>query len=151
MSTNDADFERLIQENIDREERAYNAILEYGQLTGEPEEVQKSLGIPAIIPTPTEKDYERGFMKRSFVARYDAKTATEVSEDFYNNEASNLPDGIYKAVSMKWYLTNSKLPQLAGMKTTINALNVNAYLTNKASKDLPQLRDTIEIFDQFFR
>ena len=141
----------MIKENLEREQRAYDTISEYGLITGESESVVKSLGIPAIIPSPTEKEYEKGFMKRSFVARYDAKTATEVSEDFYNNEASKLPEGIYKAVSMKWYLNNNKLPQLAGMKNTVNALNVNAYLTNKASKEMPQLKDTIEIFDQFFR
>lgn len=123
----------------------------YERLSGD-EPGKETPGIPSVVRIPTEKEYDKGFMKRFFVARYDASEVIEVSEEFGNNGAKELPKGIYKVVSVKWYLyTDKKLPKLNGIKASITGRNVNEYLTMKKVKEMPQLKNTIKDFAEFVR
>tara|TARA_B100000424_G_C22926300_1_gene492841 strand:- start:57 stop:542 length:486 start_codon:yes stop_codon:yes gene_type:complete len=106
--------------------------------------------VTTFIP-PTEKDYEKGFFNRYFIARYDSNFATEVSMKYFTKKFSKLPDGLYLGTNMKWYITNNNLPVLDSIRTTITAESVNRHNTEIESKRLPQLKNTIKDFTQFFR
>ena len=70
----------------------------------------------------------------------------EMSEDY-----SKLPEGLYKGISMTWYLANKNLPVIKDMNADLTPASVNEYNVFKLGKDYPQLIKTIKDFAQFVR
>jgi len=101
------------------------------------------------IVIPKEKDFEKGFYKRFFIARYDSTDAVEVTEDFYKKKYKKLAKGIYSKVELRWYLRDNLNFERKKMLVAITAYNMNEDNVTVASKDMPQLKNTLKDFDQF--
>lgn len=68
------------------------------------------------FPKLTLTDYKRGFIRRSFVIRYDG-LVTEVSQKWLSDNDS-LP-AIFEAKTLKWFVVDASiLPIERGMKST---------------------------------
>ena len=132
--------------------KRFAALLAYAKAKGEDEVLPEPVVTPGRIAIlPTEKDYEKGYVKRFFVSRYDAQTVTEVTSKYYNTTFANLPEGLYKGISMTWYLSNKNLPVIKDMNADLTPANVNEYNVYKRGKDYPQLIKSIKDFAQFVR
>ena len=120
----------------------------YRNLKGEkkPKEVA---GLTSSTVLPTEKDYEKGFFKRFFIARYDSPTASEVTQDFYKKKFKKLAKDLYKSVEIRWYLKDNVNFDRRTVLKQITAHNMNEDEIAYQSKYVPQLKDTIKDFSQF--
>jgi len=56
-------------------------------------------------PSPTEKQYKKGYFPRYFVVHYEG-AVTEVSKKWIKDYQSDLPE-IYLTYSIKWYISNT--------------------------------------------
>ena len=101
--------------------------------------------------TPKECDYEKGYFKRFFVARYDSSEATEVTAEFFANEFSKLPKGLYTGTSIIWYITQKNLPVIRSVLKELTAENINENNVFAEVRDFPQIENTLKDFSQFVR
>tara|TARA_B110000858_G_C17796221_1_gene472527 strand:+ start:330 stop:758 length:429 start_codon:yes stop_codon:yes gene_type:complete len=106
-------------------------------------------GIVSSIVFPDEKAYTRGFFKRFFIARYDSYKAIEVTEDFYKKKFKKLAKGLYKQHSIRWYLKDNLNFERKTLLKSLTAFNMNEDNVIVASKQMPQLLNTLKEFDQF--
>jgi len=146
----DLEIERQIREMVEKQRVLSEDKRIYSEGSGN-EVGLEITGPVSVVVIPNEKDYEKGHIKRFFVARYDSSEAMEISEEFANKEGKKLPKGIYTLVKINWYLNDKALPKLKKITATLNARNVNEYLTMRKAKEMPQLMNTIKDFDQFIR
>ena len=65
--------------------------------------------VKSFIPTPTDKDYKRGYITRYFVQKTNDKNAPiyEVSDTEFNKFRSSV---MYNTTSLRWRLTGPKDP-----------------------------------------
>lgn len=108
-------------------------------------------------PTPTPshyrvrtdgKDYDRGYIRRYFVVKYDGTSTTEVSKKFMVEQGKKLPN-IYNKFTIQWFITDySKEPIEMGMKSP-KAKDRNEFIVNKISNEFLKeklQRNYIEFF-----
>ena len=126
------------------------ALRTYAKLTGT-EKPAPTVSPVKAYKAPSEEDYEKGYYRRYFIARYDAAVAIEVTEDFYNNEFGKMAPGLYKKKAFTWYINDKKLPNLKGLKASVSPKSVNEYNTYLNARKLPQLEKTIEDFEKYVR
>ena len=96
-------------------------------------EDEKTGGIIHDEPTPTpkhafiqpkERDYNKGYIKRYFIVKYDGTSTTEVSKKWMADNGKKLPK-IYDRFTIQWFITNySNEPiELGMMSPTANDRN----------------------------
>jgi hypothetical protein len=106
-------------------------------------------------PSPTSylvqtdaKDYDRGYIRRYFVVKYDGTSTTEVSRKWMGENGEDLPN-IYEKFIVRWFVTDySNEPIERGMKST-KAMDRNEFTVSKISNEFlkGKLRDNyIEFF-----
>jgi hypothetical protein len=81
-------------------------LAKHAELGGENISNTEASPIPEpYFPTPTEKQYKKGYFPRFFVVHYEG-TVTEVSKKFIKDKQAKLP-AIYLTYSIKWYISNT--------------------------------------------
>lgn len=96
-----------------------NILDQYKKLR-KPDLLAGPITIKAHLPTPTENDYKRGYIKRYFAQKVNDMSSPirEVSDDIYINVSRN---SFYVTTSLKW--------RISGPLTTIT--NVNGRIDDK--------------------
>jgi hypothetical protein len=93
-----------------------------------------SVVVKTSIPTPTESDYKRGFIKRYFVTKSNSDTSTIYEVDS-QNYIRIVKSPLYKGVSLRWKIkgnpkelkySNGKSIEIASEKIK----NLGLYLPN---------------------
>ncbi len=109
------------------------------------------ISIEPYSPVISDKAKKKGFIKRFFIARYDDKVATEVSEKFYNEKFKDLSKGLYRKVDMRWYIKEgvNEEADWEFIHGGVTAHNLNVHNTKKAQRKLKQIWNTIKDFLQF--
>tara|TARA_B100000902_G_C26765471_1_gene647758 strand:+ start:154 stop:549 length:396 start_codon:yes stop_codon:yes gene_type:complete len=112
---------------------------------------EKLISIEPYSPVISDKDKKKGFIKRFFVARFDDKVATEVSEKFINEKFKDLAKGLYKKVEIRWYIKEGVNEEREDefIHGGITAHNLNVHNSKKAQRKLKQIWNTIKDFLQF--
>ena len=92
-------------------------------------------------PTPThhlvqtnEKDYNKGYIRRYFVIKYDGTATTEVSKKWVAEYVDKLPN-TYTSIAIQWFVTDySKEPIEVGMKSP-KAKDRNEFLVTNITNE----------------
>jgi len=101
----------------------------------------------AYFPSPTKKQYKKGYFIRYFVVHYRG-TVIEVSQKFMKDNQTKLPK-IYMTYSVKWYISDtSQDPTVIGMDSPRASYRnrflvqsiPNPALTNYLGKDWEQFK-----------
>ena len=121
----------------------------YLELTGEEKKDFKTVG--RVFRAPSEKDYEKGWIWRHFVSRYNDNIASEVTAEFFKEEFDNLPKGLYKKSKIRWYIKEGVNHEKKVIYETVNAANLNRSNVEEASKKMPQIGQTLKDYSQFVR
>ena len=81
-------------------------IIEYRRSRTENTEDIIQLRIEAFVPTPTDSDYNVGYIKRYFVQKVNDIDSYifEINSDFVESVQGH---GLYKVVNLKWRLTGT--------------------------------------------
>tara|TARA_R110002074_G_scaffold237244_2_gene409154 strand:+ start:134 stop:646 length:513 start_codon:yes stop_codon:yes gene_type:complete len=121
------------------------------------EQYEKAGGKVYDEPTPSPishlvktdaKDYDRGYIRRYFVVKYDGTSTTEVSKKWMADNGDTVPN-IYEKFAIQWFVTDySKEPIEMGMKSP-KAQHRNEFIVGKISNEFlkEELRDNyIEFF-----
>ena len=98
---------------------------------------------------PTDAEVEAGIMNRYFVARYDSKSASEVSGKWLKDNGDSLPEGIYNTIKIRWYLRDGINIENRKVLHQITAALLNESTIDISSKEMPQLQHTIKDFAKF--
>ena len=85
--------------------------------------------VNGFYPTPSAKDYKRGYFYRYFVVHYTGKTV-EVSQKYMKDFQNKLPK-IYTTYSVQWFISDkSKVKTEYGMDSP-NAADRNRFLVQR--------------------
>lgn len=98
---------------------------------------QSFVGVRPFYPSPSDKDYSKGFIYRQFVMRYDG-SITEVSAREGSRKKGTLTKGMYFYIVIKWQLVESSQPPRGLVIDNPNIPRVNAYYIEQGLKDLPK-------------
>lgn len=96
--------------------------------------LEEVIPIPYEKPTPTDKDYERGFFKRYFVKRINGEIYKEISEEVYDDLINKKPKydyNLFEKGNILWHLTgNVFLKNTTSIKKTQKQFkSINFYFT----------------------
>lgn len=114
--------------------------------------VKTSIPISAYIPTPTEIDYKRGYIRRFFAQRSNDKTSPiiEISSDSFNRIGRST---IYRVVTLRWRIKGPK-QMIFNKKGDVSDKGVS-YSNSKAidlvSNDIPNLKLYLPNLYQFYK
>ena len=91
--------------------------------------------IQTSIPSPSEKDYKRGYIKRYFVQRANDSNSLiyEVSKDFFSNISSN---SLFLNTSLDWRITGDDIDI---KKSNSESVRLASQKMNKLQLYLPNL------------
>ena len=105
------------------------------------------VGVTPYYPKPKAKDYNRGFMYRHFVVRYNG-AITEISNKEASRKKGKLPTGLYSYIMIKWRVEDSTtIPK--GMSTpSSNTSDVNEFYIRQGSKSLS--KNLQKVFREYF-
>ena len=119
----------------------------YAEIADDVEKEVESVVSATVLPSP--KDYEKGFFKRFFIARYDDQIASEVTQDFFKKKFNKLAKDLYKKVEVRWYLKDNVNFDKRKVLKQLTAFNMNEEEVAFKSEQLPQLKNTTKDFSQF--
>ena len=118
---------------------------------------EKSGGIVYDEPTPhpehyyavtNSKDYDRGYIRRYFIVKYDGATVTEVSKKWLADNGKKCPN-IYSKHTIQWFVTDySKEKIEKGMKSP-KAKDRNEYLVKQIKNEFLRRKLQLNYLDLF--
>lgn len=108
--------------------------------------------IKTHIPTPTESDYSRGFIKRCFVQKTNDK-GSPIYEISTGNIGKYKANPLYTAVEMKWRISGPKETQYnsVGMIIDKSVSESNRIAIKLVSDKIPNLKLYLPNLLQFYK
>jgi len=108
--------------------------------------------IKAHFPTPTEVDYNRGFIRRYFIQKSNDKSAPiyEINSDYYQYYRRN---PIYTAVTLRWRISGPKETQYdnEGRIVDRSVSESNRIAIKIVSAEMPNLKLHLPNLLQFYK
>ena len=91
--------------------------------------------VQTSIPSPTEKDYKRGYIKRYFIQRANDSNSTiyEVSKDFFSSISSN---SLFLNTSLDWRIVGEDSDV---KKSNSESIRIASHRMKKLKLYLPNL------------
>lgn len=108
-----------------------------------------NLNLPnTYLPTPSNKDYNAGFIYRCVVSRINMVEITEVSSDVFDKIDNNF----FKKVKFKWKITGPLKNQYdKNMLTEQGVIDFNKKQIMELNKTMPGLIDIFNNYTQFYK
>ena len=113
------------------------------------EEIEESEQLASVVIIPSDKDYEKGYIFRNFIARYDQPEASEVSDKTFKKAEKKFPKPYYSHIKFKWYLRDGVNFEKRKILNASSAEMLNEDQVIFHSQKFPQLKNTLKDFAQF--